>query len=149
MFLLLDDSIQAYNYADDNSLVSSGYDYEETQQNLLKNVKKVMAWFEENHMRVNPEKFNYIVFGKNTDFTAIMLDNHLIEPVNKIKLLGLTLDNKLTFDSHISTLCQKAGKQVQVLSRLSQVLNESNKLLLYNSFVECYFNYCSYIWHEC
>ena len=98
-----------------------------------------MSWFEENHMRVNPEKFNYIVFGKNTDVTGIMLDNHLIEPVNKIKILGLTLDNKLTFDSHKSTLCQKAGKQVQVLSRLSHVLNESNKLLLYNSFVECYF----------
>ena len=73
-----------YNYADDNSLVSSGYDYAETQQNLLKNVKKVMTWFEENHMRVNPEKFNYIVFGKNTDVTGIMLDNYLIEPVNKI-----------------------------------------------------------------
>ncbi len=38
MFLLLDDSIQAYNYTDDNSLLSSVYDYEETQQNLLKNV---------------------------------------------------------------------------------------------------------------
>ncbi len=109
-----------------------------------------MSWFEENHRRVNPEKFNYIVFGKNTDVTGIMLDNHLIEPVNKIKILGLTLDNKLTFDSHKSTLCQKAGKQVQVLSRLSHVLNESNKLLLYNSFVECYFfKYCSYIWHFC
>ena len=47
-----------------------------------------------------------------------------------IKILDLTLDNKLTFDSHISTLCQKTGKQVQVLSRLSHVLNESNKLLL-------------------
>ena len=44
--------------------------------------------------------------------------------------MGLTFDNKLTFDSHKSTLCQKAGKQVQILSRLSYVLNESNKLLL-------------------
>ena len=49
-----------------------------------KMLKKVMTWFEENHMKVNPEKFNYIVFGKNTDVTGIMLDNCLIEPVNKI-----------------------------------------------------------------
>ena len=46
-------------------------------------LKKVMAWFKENHMRVNPEKFNYIVFGKNTDITGIVLDNNLIKPVNK------------------------------------------------------------------
>ena len=51
-----------------------------THQNLFNNVKKVMAWFEENHMRVNPEKFNFTVFGTNTDDTGRVLDNHLEEP---------------------------------------------------------------------
>ena len=35
------------------------------------------------------------------------------------------------------------------LSRLSRVLNESNKLLLYSSFIACYFNYCCVLWHVC
>ena len=46
-------------------------------------------------------------------------------------------------------ICQKAGRQVQVLGRLSRVLSKSNKLLLYNSFIECYFTYCSVLWHFC
>ena len=66
-----------------------------------------------------------------------------------MKILGLRLDSKLNFDNHISNICQKAGKQIQVLSRLGNILNESNKMLLYNSFIECYFNYCSIIWHFC
>ena len=70
-------------------------------------------------------------------------------PETNVKILGLHLDNKLNFNEHASTLCNKAGKQVQVISRLSRALNESNKMLLYSSFVECYFNYCCLIWHLC
>ena len=28
-------------------------------------------------------------------------------------------------------------------------LSEGNKILIYNSFIECYFNYLSVIWHFC
>ena len=66
-----------------------------------------------------------------------------------MKLLGVDIDNKLRFNHHVSMICQKAGRQVQVLRRLSHVLSKSNKLLLYNSFIECYFTYCSAIWHFC
>ena len=53
------------------------------------------------------------------------------------------------FCHHFSHICQKAGKQVKVLGRLSRVLNESNKLLFYSSFIACYFNYCCALWHFC
>ena len=29
------------------------------------------------------------------------------------------------------------------------MLNESNTLLLYSSFISCYFNYCCVLWHFC
>ena len=35
------------------------------------------------------------------------------------------------------------------MSKLRNILSEGNKILLYNSFIECYFNYCSIIWHFC
>lgn len=41
-----------------------------------------------------------------------------------------------------SNLFSKAGNQVQFLSRVSSVLNESNKMLVYSNFVESYFDYC-------
>ena len=143
MLLLLDDDVEAYNYADDNSLACSGYKFDQIQQNLSRNVQKIMSWFDKNHMKVNPDKFNYIVFGKHDHIGDFIIGNHIIKPVKSVKLLGLNLDNKLNFESHISNLCQKAGRQIHVLARLSRILNESNKMLVYNSFVECYFNYCS------
>ena len=149
MLMLLDDDIDVYNYADDNSLACTGNDYTEIQQKLVYNVNKIMTWFQQNNMKVNPDKFDYIVFGKHDGLENIIIGDYSIKPKDNVKILGLHLDNKLKFDEHITKLCQNAGKQVQVISRLRHVLDEETKLLLYNCFVECYFNYCSIVWHFC
>ena len=44
----------------------------------------------------------------------------------EIQLLGVTLDNKLKFDSHVASICRKAGGQVNALNRLKNVLNRVN-----------------------
>ena len=64
MLYILDNDVDIYNYADDNSLVCSGYDYDDVKSKLLSNVNKVIKWFESNHMKVNEDKFQCIVFGK-------------------------------------------------------------------------------------
>ena len=43
------------------------------------------------------------------------------------KILGIILDNKLNFKSHISELCKKAVKKIAALSRLSSYLHNSEK----------------------
>jgi hypothetical protein len=149
MFLILNDDVEFYNYVDDNSLLAAGYDYTETKLKLLHNVEKIVSWFELNQMKINPDKFNYIVFGNCGDVDDINLNGNIIKVQDEVKILGLHLDKRLTFHSHISKICQKAGNQVHALCRLSNILSESNKLLVYSSFVECYFNYCCCIWHHC
>ena len=72
-----------------------------------------------------------------------------MRPEERVKLLGVHIDNKLDFGHHVSRICQIAGKQVKVLGRLSRVLAESNILLLYSSFILWYFNYCWVLCHFC
>ena len=52
MLSILDNDINRYNYADDNTLTSSGYDYDVVQVKLVRNIEKVMQWFEENDMKI-------------------------------------------------------------------------------------------------
>ena len=40
---------------------------------------------------------------------------------DKLKLLGVTIDNQLNFSENISQLCQKASQQVGVLMRIKKV----------------------------
>ena len=149
MMFILDDDIDIYNYADDNSMLCAGSDYENVKHKLLHNVNKVVEWFQGNHMKVNPDKFQCIVFGKQDNLGKFNIGDNNILPEDNVKTLGLNVDNKLNVNTQITNICQTAGRKVQVLSRLSHVLDQSSKMLLYmyNSFVECYFNYCSVIWH--
>ena len=46
-------------------------------------------------------------------------------------------------------MCQKAGKQMGALARLSNVFNQKTKILLMQSFILSHFLYCSVVYHYC
>ena len=53
------------------------------------------------------------------------------------------------FATDIALLCNKAGRQINALSRLSNVLNVDSKILILQSFILSHFMYCCIIWHFC
>ena len=55
------------------------------------------------------------------------LQDHAIKSEETVKLLGVTLDNKLNFDTHISNLCKKAATQLNVLKRLRSFIGFEQK----------------------
>ena len=142
ILLLIDNDVQINNYADDNTLLCTGFGYDSVKETLLRKVNNVTSWFEANCMKANVDKFQYIVFGKCHQVDNFIIRDNVIKPKHNIKILGLHLDNELNLYEHVSKLCRKADKKVQVLSRLNRVRSEYNKLLLYSCFVECHFNNC-------
>ena len=44
MLSILNDNIEIYNYADDNTLIFTGYNYDEVKMDLLVAVDKVILW---------------------------------------------------------------------------------------------------------
>ena len=101
-------------------------------------------------MRANPDKFQGILFGQksNQDF-ALNIGQYNITCEEEVKLLGVTIDFKLKFDTHISDICIKASRQLNVLKRIGHYLNRSCKLLIYHSFILSNFGYCPLAWHFC
>ena len=79
-------------------------------------------WFHENHMVLNPDKCHFIVIGDDDPNQKIILNNNEIVSSNEEKLLGILLDSKLNFDSHITSLCKKAGQKLSALARINHYL---------------------------
>ena len=62
-------------------------------------------------LKINPAKTQLIVFKKPSkpiaDDFHLTLDNCVIKPEKTVKLLGVTLDQHLTFGPHIDTIVSK------------------------------------------
>ena len=96
-----------------------------------------IEWFKLNLMEVNPDKFQFILFGnsahKKQEF--LELQNVKIQCETSVKLLGVTLDQKLSFNNHINNLAAKAGAQLSALTRIKRYLDESSKLTMAKTFI--------------
>ena len=87
----------------------------------------VMKWFSKNHMALNAGKCHFTCLGKDTRNETFIFKGLVMKNSKKQKILGFTIDNKLTFKSHIKNLCKKASRKIGALSRLSNHLNDSQK----------------------
>ena len=98
-------------------------------------------WFHENHMTLNLAKCHYLVISSRDLSHEIMLNNNKITSSNEEKLLGIFLDSKLNFESHIGFFCRKAGQKIGTLARLKNYLTSDQRNLLLNSIIKFQFTY--------
>ena len=58
------------------------------------------------------------------------LDRDKVWESNNFKLLGITLNNKLKFDKHVSTSCSKANRKLSKLTKVAKFLPFKKRLIL-------------------
>ena len=108
-----------------------------------------VGWFRKNEMVVNSDKFQAITLNRKEAQAThkLIIDNKEIKTTNSIKLLGISTDNQLKFNEHISILCSKAAVQLHAYSRLQKYMGKAEKEAIINSFFLPNFNYCPLVWH--
>ena len=116
-------------------------------KNLFRNdFMALTEWFFENYMVLNQTKCHYLSIGRNTEDNKFEFDNLLLENSKEEVVLGITIDNKLTFDSHIKNTCRKAGQKLGALLRITNYLNASQKKLIFSGMIKSQLSYCPLIW---
>ena len=75
----------------------------------------------------------------------IVIENEIISACKSVKLLGITIDNKLDFTEHVSNICKKVNAKLHALARISSYMPRKRQVLL-KSFIESQFSYCPLIW---
>ena len=72
-----------------------------------------------------------------------------LKNVKEAKVLGVLIDNRLSFKNHIKNLCKTVSNKLNCLARLAKTLTKNQRVLLFNSFIKGQFNYCPLIWMFC
>ena len=138
------------NFADDNTLYFCSQDLQTVIENLTYDVKNVLTWFKINSMKANPEKFQFMILSKTRRLEYnLLIDSNVIKESADVELLGLIIDNKLSFEKHIARLCQTATYKLHALRRLRKYLTLEKARVLGNAFVDSQFNYAPLIWMFC
>ena len=124
IFLSLNDP-DLHSFADDNTLSAVGETIQDLVDIMQHKAESATSWMEENNTIANPDKFKAIIITKDTQQTEnyeLNFKGKSISLSAKVDLLGITIDNKLSFEFHISEICRKAGGQLNALERLGSYL---------------------------
>ena len=78
-------------------------------------VEKAFDWFELNGMKLNSSKCHLLVCGHKHKSMICKIGNVPLIEKQRVKLLGISIESELTFDSHLKSICKKA-QQCAILS---------------------------------
>ena len=81
-----------------------------------------------------------LLFVEKADIYNI--DNEVIKNSNNKKLLGINLNNRLGFDTHITNICNRVSKKLHALARISQFMNIHKQRITMKAFIASEFGYC-------
>ena len=79
----------------------------------------LLRWFKENSMKANPKKIPFMIHGKTTRHPIMLNINQIkVEESQKVVLLGLTIDNILTFEDHDDMSYSTANYKFHALKKI-------------------------------
>ena len=115
---------------------------------LQEDLNKLATWAKTWGMHFNIDKCVVLrVTLKHNPFTTeYFLDNQKLSSATKARYLGVIFDNKLAFNQHVDSVCQKANQTLSFLCTNLYQCNRRVKLDAYKIYVELILNYAATVW---
>jgi len=122
-------------YADDTNMTFTACSVEGLRHEMNADIEKLKQWLCANKLTLNILKTEYMLIGSRqriatvTESLDLSINGTSLKKVNCSKCLGVELDEFLSWDSHITSVCKKVSSGIGVIKKI-------NFHLLY----------CLYIW---
>lgn len=139
-------------FADDTNIFYSNDNYNRLIKDVNQELAKFKAWLDLNKLSlyqiINLNKTKMIMFGnyKDNPELLISINGIKIEKVTEIKFLGITIDNKLSWKSHIGHIQRKISKNIAIINKAKYVLNYKALYILYSCLILSYLTYGIEVW---
>ena len=100
-------------HADDTNAATHGLSLIQTTENMQSDLCNIEKWLENNRMVVNASKSSVMLVCSQqkcasllTDRIVLSYNNNTVTQVEEVKVLGLTIDQNLTWKPHIEKTCK-------------------------------------------
>ena len=138
-------------YADDATVHTHSNSIDIIEDNLQCEFGNTQTWSNENNMQVHLKKTTCMLVGTKTRVNEsrplnIQADGVSIQTVSKQKLLGIYIDENLTWSSHIDHLCSLISSKISLLGQLATYIPTHAQKLFYQGYILPFIDYGSVAW---
>ena len=117
--------VQFMAYADDTTITSTHTSTSAVKKYIQPYLHKVFAWTKQNNLILNPDKTTCTLFTPDpAEYTSnleihnnLKIHNNALPMATQPTFLGLTLDQKLTYSTHIHNISVHAHKPLQIIKK--------------------------------
>lgn len=136
-------------FADDVLLIATAKQVSKLQDLTNNVLKTIVEWGNSVKLTFGPLKTQLIAFTPKAKLATIAMDGHQLEFVPEIKLLGVIIDEKLSFNSHVRYVIGKATRTFNKLcmyTRPTWGAHPENIRTIYLHVIEPTITYAAGIW---
>jgi hypothetical protein len=156
-------------FADDTFCLESDTNLNNLISTVNSEINKMAVWFRANKLAVNIGKTKYMIFrmrGKKIDDNLPPLlydanelnmpvdvnlistleryhDNHPLKEGRAYKLLGIFLDEHLSFNSHTDHIVSKLTRSLYCIKQAKNIIPQTGMRALYFALIHSHLTYCS------
>ena len=127
-------------YADDTTLVSHLESFwapnSAIEDGLNQEISKVNTWLLSNKLVLNVAKSKFMLFFKHPKIVPTLnlsINDNPIEQVTNFNFLGITIDQNITWNDHISKISIRVARVIGILNKLKHIFPHEIMRTIYNS----------------
>ena len=132
-------------FADDTSLYYSCKNVQALESIMNQELSKISEWLSANRLSLNVGKSKLLYFTNNNRTVLqninIKINDQILAEVSSAKYLGVYIDNKLQWDSHINAIKLRLSKGASILAKIRHYVPKSVLRSLYFTFINSHIDY--------
>ena len=97
---------------------------------------------EDNNIKINLDKCHLFVSGHKLEDLWAKIGDDKVWETGTVKLLGITIDNKLKFDELLNNACLRANRKFSALMRIRKFLRFNKTRMLFKGLFDSRLKYC-------
>ena len=142
---------QADFFADDATAHTSNQDIETINTELQSDFSIAVSWSKQNKLPINYDKTTYMILGskkrvQDEHQLDLRADNRTIDKVSTQRLLGIFIDDHLSWTTHIDHLCSTLSSKISLLRQISAYVPQDIQKLYYQSYIVPLLDYGCNTW---
>jgi len=142
-------------YADDTSLTIAADNLNNLETLMNADLQGVSEWLLAKKLSLNVTKTEYILLGSEPKIASIpkqaifKIRNTPIKQVTSSKLLGVHIDETLSWSAHIDNIAKKVSMGIGAKKQIRSFVSFNTLLTVYIALILPHFDYCDVVWDNC